>query len=116
MKTFQSNRFPLDGNSIQAGSSTLASFALHKDKHSRAVELVRPMALNLPSSDAYHLGRQVLGKRIPGYHIPIMNNARRNAAWVKALRNAIRPGMHVLEIGTGAGMLALIAARAGAER
>ena len=45
----------------------------------------------------------------------MMNDARRNHAWDRALRRAVRPGMHVLEIGTGAGMLALMAARAGAE-
>jgi protein-L-isoaspartate O-methyltransferase len=99
------------------GLLAVANFALHKKKYSRAVELVREaMALSLPSSEAYQLGRQMLGARIPGYHIPMMNDARRNAAWDKALRNAIRPGMHVLEIGTGAGMLALMAARAGAEK
>ncbi len=46
----------------------------------------------------------------------MMNDARRNETWDKALRAAIRPGMHVLEIGTGAGMLALMAARAGAQK
>ncbi|HEY4087071.1 MAG TPA: 50S ribosomal protein L11 methyltransferase [Bryobacteraceae bacterium] len=45
-----------------------------------------------------------------------MNDSRRNHAWDQALRRAIRPGMHVLEIGSGGGMLALMAARAGAER
>lgn len=45
----------------------------------------------------------------------MMNDTRRNHAWDRALRRAIRPGMRVLEIGTGAGMLALTAARACAE-
>jgi type II protein arginine methyltransferase len=59
---------------------------------------------------------RLLASLLPGYHIPMMNDARRNVAWDAALRAAIRPGMHVLEIGTGAGMLALMAARAGAAR
>ena len=45
-----------------------------------------------------------------------MNDTGRNAAWNEALGRVIRPGMHALEIGTGAGMLALMAARAGAEK
>jgi type II protein arginine methyltransferase len=61
-------------------------------------------------------GHRLLSSLLPGYHIAMMNDARRNAAWDAALRAAIRPGMHVLEIGTGAGMLALIAARAGAAK
>jgi type II protein arginine methyltransferase len=51
---------------------------------------------------------------LPGYHIPMMNDARRNSAWDRAFTKAVIPGMHALEIGTGAGMLALMAARAGA--
>jgi len=41
---------------------------------------------------------------------------RRNAAYDAALKNAMRPGMRVLDIGSGTGLLALVAARAGAER
>ena len=59
--------------------------------------------------------RSVSGYLAPGYHLPMMNDSRRNEAWDQALRRAIRPNMKVLEIGTGAGMLAMMAARAGAE-
>ena len=60
--------------------------------------------------------RGLLNRLVPGYHIPMMNDERRNGAWDKALRAAVRPGSKVLEIGTGAGMLALMAARAGAAK
>jgi len=40
----------------------------------------------------------------------------RNAAYDAALRRAVRPHSHVLEIGTGTGLLAMIAARAGAAQ
>jgi type II protein arginine methyltransferase len=53
---------------------------------------------------------------IRNYHVGMMNDARRNAAWNKALTRSVRPGMRALEIGTGGGMLALMAARAGAEK
>jgi protein arginine N-methyltransferase 7 len=45
----------------------------------------------------------------------MMNDTRRNATWERALTRAISPGMRALEIGTGAGVFALIAARAGAK-
>lgn len=58
--------------------------------------------------------RRFLADLMPGYHLVLLNDARRGPAWDRALRAAIRPGMHVLEIGTGAGILAMMAARAGA--
>jgi type II protein arginine methyltransferase len=44
----------------------------------------------------------------------MMNDPGRNAAWDRALRRAIGPDTRALEIGAGAGMLAMMAARAGA--
>ncbi len=95
----------------------IASAAAAKKHKLRAMELARK-ALALAPDDAQVAAeaRGVLSSLLPGYHVAMMNDARRNPAWDAALRRAIRPGMHVLEIGTGAGMLALMAARAGAER
>lgn len=49
----------------------------------------------------------------PPWHFPMMADAPRNDAYEAALRRAA-PGRRVLDIGTGAGLLALMAARAGA--
>jgi type II protein arginine methyltransferase len=48
------------------------------------------------------------------WHFRMMNDRPRNRAYDAALRRAVTPGSHVLEIGTGSGLLALMAARAGA--
>jgi tetratricopeptide (TPR) repeat protein len=53
-------------------------------------------------------------KIVPQWHFPMMHDAPRNRAYDQALRRAA-PGRHVLDIGTGAGLLALMAARAGAR-
>jgi type II protein arginine methyltransferase len=58
--------------------------------------------------------RVVRSKVVPQWHFPMMNDEIRNAAYDAAIRGAVRPGMHVLDIGTGAGLLAMMAARAGA--
>ncbi len=40
----------------------------------------------------------------------------RTEAFARALRGAVRPGDHVLDVGTGTGILAMLAAQAGAEK
>jgi predicted RNA methylase len=51
---------------------------------------------------------------VPEWHFSIVRDQRRNDAYDAALRRSIKPGMRVLEIGTGTGILAMMAARAGA--
>ncbi|TWB48831.1 tetratricopeptide repeat protein [Nitrospirillum viridazoti] len=52
----------------------------------------------------------------PRWHVPMMNDVERNAAYEAAITAAVRPGDIVLEIGTGSGLLAMMAARAGAAQ
>ncbi|SMF44184.1 Tetratricopeptide repeat-containing protein [Tistlia consotensis] len=55
-------------------------------------------------------------RRRYSWHFQMMNDAARNAAFRAAIERSVRPGMTVLEIGTGSGLLAMMAARAGAAR
>lgn len=50
---------------------------------------------------------------VPAWHFAMLDDAKRNDAFEAAIRRAA-PGRHVLDIGTGAGLLAMMAARAGA--
>lgn len=52
---------------------------------------------------------------VPTWHFAMMNDVARNQAYADAL-GKLAPGRHVLDIGTGAGLLAMMAARAGAAR
>jgi type II protein arginine methyltransferase len=52
---------------------------------------------------------------VPRWHFAMMDDRQRNEAYETAIRRAV-PGKRVLDIGTGAGLLALMAARAGAAK
>jgi len=52
---------------------------------------------------------------VPSWHFSIVQDAGRNAIYAEALKRLVEPGMLVLEIGTGTGLLAMLAAQAGAE-
>ena len=52
---------------------------------------------------------------VPSWHFPMMNDEERNKAYADALELAVRDGDFVLDIGTGSGLLSLMAAASGAE-
>lgn len=55
---------------------------------------------------------------LPAWYAPMLGDARRNAAYRKALRSALvaAPSRLTLDIGAGCGLLSMFAAQAGAER
>lgn len=66
-----------------------------------------------------HRVRRATAAATPYWHIPMLNDAPRNVAFEAAIRRAVAargPKALVLDIGAGSGLLAMMAARAGAER
>ncbi|NKB59467.1 MAG: methyltransferase domain-containing protein, partial [Alphaproteobacteria bacterium] len=55
-------------------------------------------------------------KQIPVWHFSMLADRERNNAYQRAIEKLIAPSSRVLDIGTGSGLLALMAARVGAER
>ena len=51
---------------------------------------------------------------VQSYHLSMVQDRPRNEGYATAIRNCIKPGMIVLEIGTGSGLLSILAAKAGA--
>lgn len=52
---------------------------------------------------------------VPIFHLPMLLDQARNQAYANAIERMVKPGMLVLEIGSGAGLLAMLCARAGAR-
>ncbi|MEP4038454.1 50S ribosomal protein L11 methyltransferase [Pseudophaeobacter sp.] len=72
------------------------------------------------SLDPHHHAAQVLQERlhqmlVPRWHFPMLADTARNQAYAKAIAAKVKPGDIVLDIGCGAGLTAMLAARAGAK-
>lgn len=60
--------------------------------------------------------RKLQKQRISSWHFEMLADTARNEAYDTALKNAVKEGMHVLDIGTGSGLLSMMAVRAGAQK
>jgi tetratricopeptide (TPR) repeat protein len=58
----------------------------------------------------------VASSAVPAWHLAMMNDEVRNKAYSDALKLAVGDGDVVLDIGTGSGLLSLMAAASGAEK
>jgi predicted RNA methylase len=85
----------------------------------KAVALVDRLLADRPDDpELVSAARLILSHQVAGWHAAMLADAPRNQAFAAAIERAVaaRPGCTVLDIGTGSGLLAMIAARAGAGR
>ncbi len=57
-----------------------------------------------------------LSRVVPEWHVPMMNEQHRNQAYFDALKAVVTSKSTVFEIGTGSGLLAMMAAKLGAKQ
>lgn len=70
-----------------------------------------------PGNPQYRINlRDTYRRMIPGWHFAMLNDQARNDAFERAISKAAPGRRLVLDIGTGSGLLAMMAARAGAAR
>jgi predicted nicotinamide N-methyase len=87
------------------------------ERRNLAVELcLRAVELAPGDEEIRVTAAEILASGVPPWHFDIVRDQGRNSAYEAALRRAITPGCKVLEIGTGTGLLAMMAARAGAAQ
>jgi type III protein arginine methyltransferase len=83
----------------------------------KAAALLAAALLKWPGHhDLKAAARAAQSHGIPEWHLSMVADERRNEAYERAIDKAVKPGMTVLDIGTGSGLLAMMAARAGAAR
>jgi tetratricopeptide (TPR) repeat protein/precorrin-6B methylase 2 len=106
----------VDANCRPAYAS-LAQVLHDLEKPEESLALLKDAARRFPEdADLAFALRLQLSSMIPAWHIPMINDVERNDAYDAALRKAVKPGSLVLEIGTGSGIVAMMAARAGAGK
>jgi len=90
----------------------LARVLAAKGDGTKARELIaRALELAANNGEVRSIAAQIMSRGVPGWHFSIVRDETRNEAYDAALRRALRPGMRVLEIGAGSGLLAMMAAR-----
>jgi type II protein arginine methyltransferase len=93
----------------------LACLLLAMGHSERARKLcARAIALAPDNAEVQAFSADIFSHDVPSWYFTMVRDCARHAAMETALRRAIRPGCRVLEIGTGTGLFAMMAARAGA--
>ncbi|WP_374653773.1 tetratricopeptide repeat protein [Dongia sp.] len=97
--------------------ASLAQAIHDQQRPDQAMEVIRAGLAELPEDEDLNFAlRLQLSSMVPAWHIPMINDDERNVAYDEALRRAVRPGDLVLEVGTGSGIVSMMAARAGAGK
>lgn len=92
---------------LELASSKAGALAMSLAERARAVHAGNPLWQALATV--------VQRAEIPEFHAKMLHDQRRNAAYRAAIER-FAPGRRVLDIGTGSGLLAMMAARAGAAK
>ncbi|WP_066530679.1 protein arginine N-methyltransferase [Erythrobacter sp. CCH5-A1] len=106
---------PADAVAVNNLAVTLADAGR---KHEALEQFTHALALQPGNLHIEHQIRRLSAEIVPFWHIPMLNDTRRNDAFEAAIVAAIAaagPDARVLDIGTGSGLLSMMAARAGAR-
>ncbi len=93
----------------------LANVLFLQSNAPEALAILRAAEARFPDDrDITFVRGRLAAKAAPGWHLPMLADPVRNDAFEAAINATVRPGDVVLDIGTGSGLLAMMAARAGA--
>jgi len=104
---------PADGQTLKKASLCLLAL----NQGDQAIELCRDILRVHPDLLTARLGAEwILSQLVPIWHVPMMNEPERNKAFYDGLQSLVTPEKIVFEIGTGSGLLAMMAAKLGAKK
>ncbi|WP_165602637.1 50S ribosomal protein L11 methyltransferase [Candidatus Terasakiella magnetica] len=93
----------------------LSNIFYTQDKKQSALGILETARHQFPKDkDILYLRGQVAMQCLPGWHLPMLADQERNDLYEKAINATVRTGDIALDIGTGSGLLAMMAVRAGA--
>ncbi len=94
---------------------SLAVLLLAKGQVDRARQLcAQAVALSPEDAEIRALAAEVFSHGVPTWYFSMLRDNVRHKKYEAAFRRAIKPGSRVLDIGSGTGLFAMMAARAGA--
>lgn len=83
----------------------------------RAIDFYKKVLAKAPDNATVQQNlRRLEGKKISAWHFAMLADTARNKAYDAAISKAVTPESVVLDIGTGSGLLAMMAARAGCKK
>jgi len=86
------------------------------NKHEKALQLFNQALKLVPDMFvAANLKLHILKKHIPAWHASMINDKDRNNFYFSALKSVIKTSSSIFEIGTGSGLLSIMAANLGAH-
>ena len=94
---------------------SLAVLLLAKGQEGRARQLcAQAVALAPEDAEIRALAAEVFSHGVPTWYFSMVRDSVRHKKYEAAFRRAIKPGSRVLDVGSGTGLFAMMAARAGA--
>ena len=104
---------PADDETLKKATLCL----LESNQGDQAIALCRDILRVHPGNLTARLGAEwILSQLVPLWHVPMMNEPERNQAFYDGLQALVAPEKIVFEIGTGSGLLAMMAAKLGARK
>ena len=110
------NALKINPNSAEAFAN-LDTLLKEQAAPDEALTYYRQVLAITPTNIAAQQGAYLsLTRTVPEWHVPMMNEQHRNQAYFDALKAVVRKDSSVFEIGTGSGLLAMMAAKLGAKQ
>ena len=99
------------------GHLQLAKILSESDRVDEALNVLRlAVRLDPCNGTIRNIYRRGVNRLVPAWHFQMLNDRTRNQVFEQALVRGVRPDDLLLEIGTGSGLLAMFAARAGVRK